>query len=47
MERCSLTDAKPDIAQRKEKEVPQKRPEKVSGITMKNLLLNAEHTATV
>ncbi len=35
------------IAQRKGKEVPQKRPEKVSGITMKNLLLNAEGTATV
>ena len=27
MERCSPTDAKPDIAQRKEKEVPQERPE--------------------
>ena len=27
MERCSLTDAKPDIARRKEKEVPQERPE--------------------
>ncbi|WP_413544829.1 hypothetical protein VCM39_04050 [Bacteroides sp. CG01] len=26
MERCSRTDAKPDIAQRKEKEVPQERP---------------------
>lgn len=28
MERCSRTDASPDIAQRKEKEVPQERPEK-------------------
>lgn len=27
MERCSRTDASPDIAQRKEKEVPQERPE--------------------
>jgi len=27
MERCSPTDAKPDIALRKEKEVPQERPE--------------------
>ena len=26
LERCSRTDAKPDIAQRKEKEVPQERP---------------------
>ena len=27
MERCFRTDASPDIAQRKEKEVPQERPE--------------------
>ena len=47
MERCSLTDAKPDIAQRKEKRYHRKDRKTVSGITMKNQLLNAEGTATV
>lgn len=39
---ASRMDAKPDIARRKEKEVPQERPKPVPGITMKNLLLNAD-----
>jgi hypothetical protein len=47
MERCSRTDAKPDIARRKEKRYHRKDRKTVSGITMKKLLLNAEHTATV
>lgn len=47
MERCSLTDAKPDIARRKGKRYHRKDRNTISGITMKNLLLNAEHTATV
>lgn len=47
MERCSLTDVKPDIEQRKEKRYHRKDRKTVSDITMKNLLLNAEGTATV
>lgn len=47
MERCSPTDASPDIARRKEKRYHRKDRKTVSGITMKNLLLNAESIATV
>lgn len=49
LERCSPMDAMPDIQAitNKKRYLNQKDRNTVSGITMKNLLLNAERTATV
>lgn len=47
MERCSRTDASPDMRNKKKKRYHRKDRKTISGVTMKNLLLNAESTATV